>query len=64
MANPTEEVANLAQLSMTAQFYRQDAVTGPNLTHLTLIWPIHARRCSDSQKDITSGRCAKRAAHL
>ena len=33
-ANPTQGDANLAQLAMTAQFYRQDAVAAPNLTHL------------------------------
>ena len=30
--NLTQRKANLAQLTMTALFYRQDALTGPNLT--------------------------------
>ena len=30
--NVTQGGANLAQLTMTAQFYRQDALTRPNLT--------------------------------
>ena len=36
--NLTQGEANLAQLAMTAQFYRQDAVAvaAPNLTHLGL----------------------------
>ena len=64
LVNLTQGGANLAQLAMTAQFYRQDAFTGPNLTRLGLTWPNHARHCSDSKKNITSGRRAKRAARL
>ena len=33
-ANLTQGDANLAQLAMTAQFYRRDAVAASNLTHL------------------------------
>ena len=36
---------------MTAQFYRQDAVTAANLTHVGLTWHKHARHCSDSKKE-------------
>ena len=63
-ADLTQGGANLAQLSMTAQFYRQDAVTAANLTHVGLTWHKHAQHCSDSKKDITSGRRAKRDARL
>ena len=63
-ANLTQGGANLAQRARTAQFDRQDALTGPNLTRLGLTWPNHARHCSDSKKNITSGRRAKRAARL
>ena len=50
-SNLTQEGANLAQLSMTAQFYRQGAVTAANLTHMELTWHKHARHCSDSKKE-------------
>ncbi len=49
-ANLTQGYPNLTQLAMTAQFYRQDAVAAPNLTHLGLTWPNHARHCSESKK--------------
>ena len=32
-ANLTQGGANVGQLTLTAQFYRQDALTAPNLTH-------------------------------
>ena len=50
-ANLTQGGANLAQLSMTARFYTQDAVTAANLTHVGLTWHKHARHCSDSKKE-------------
>ena len=31
--NPSDGGANLAILATTTQFYRQDTLTGPNLTH-------------------------------
>ena len=64
LANVTQGYPNVAQLTMTAEFYKQDALTAPNVTHADLTWPISARHCSDSKKNITSGRCAKRAARL
>ena len=43
--------ANLAQLTLTAEFYRQDSITAANLTHVGLTWRKHARHCSDSKKE-------------
>ena len=44
--------ATLEEQAITAQFYRQDAVTGPNLTRLGLTWPNRARHCSDGRKNM------------
>ena len=63
-ANVTQGYPNVAQLTMTAEFYRQDALTAPNVTHTDLTWHNAARHCSDSKRNITSGRRAKRAALL
>ena len=59
-ANLTQGGANLAQLSMTAQFYRQDVVTAANLTHVGLTWHKHARHCSDSKTETGLARFARR----
>ena len=42
-ANLTQGGANLAQLSMTAQFYRHYALTAANLTHVRLTYLAQSR---------------------
>ena len=63
-ANLTRGDANLAQLAMTAQFYRQDAVAAPKLTHLgPILGQLRTtlQRLQEKER-VTSGRRASRAA--
>ena len=57
--NPAQGVANLTRLTTTAQFYRQDALPAPNLTHPVLTWPTRARHCSDREEKTSTGRAAR-----
>ena len=42
LANVTQGYPNVAQLMMTAEIYRKDALNAPDVTHADLTWPKSA----------------------
>ena len=62
--NLTQRGANLAQLTMAAQFYTQEGLTRPNVTQRGANLAQIYVTLSDRKKNIISRRRAKRAARL